>query len=101
MSVLATLCGSNFAAEGVCHELKSIADSQHRQAKLEYSRVGRRSVAVIHGRRPAGKNDPDRRIFLNVFNLGIAGKNRGKNVLLADAASDQVRILRPEVEYND
>jgi hypothetical protein len=40
-------------------------------------------------------------VFFYVFNLGVAGKNNGKNVLIADPPGDELRILGPEVKNYD
>ena len=47
VTVLALVGGPHFTAQGVNHELQSVADAQHRQAQLEDARVGGRRVGVI------------------------------------------------------
>ena len=80
---------------------KSVADSEHRNAQLEDSGISGRSIFVIDRRWTAGKNDADRRITSNLIKLAIAGKNDGEDILFADAARDELRILRAKVEDND
>src|SRR5256885_17245498 len=101
MPVLAMFSGFDLATKCVRHELQAVANSEHGKSQLKYAWIGTGRVFVIDGRRPSGKNDPHRRIFLDVFNFRIAGENGGKDVLFADAACDQLRILRPKVEDNN
>ena len=47
VAVLAFVRGAHFAAEGVHHELQSVADTEHGQAQLEHARVGGRRIRVV------------------------------------------------------
>ena len=44
---------------------------------------------------------PDGRVALDFIELGRAGQHDGKNILFADAARDELRILRAKVEDDD
>ena len=101
MTVLALVGGPHFTAQGVHHELQSIADAQHGQAQLQHARVGGRRISVIDRRRAAGKNNPDRGVAANFFQRGRAGEHYRENILFTDAARDELRILRPEIEDYD
>ena len=98
VSVFAVLCSAHFAAQSVRHELQPVADSEHGQSKLKHARIGRGSIFVINGRRPARENDSNRRVLANFFDGGIARKHNRKDILLADASGDQLGILGAEVE---
>src|SRR5437868_1651852 len=101
MPVLAMSSGLDLATKCVRHKLQAVANSEHGQSQLKYVGIGTGRVLVIDGARPSGKNDPHGRVLLDFFNFRIAGENGGKNVLFADAACDQLRILRPKVEDNN
>ena len=101
MAVLALVGSTHFSAERVHHELQSIADAEHGQAQLEHARVRGRSVGVIHRRGAAGKNDAYRGVAANLFQAGGARQHYRKDILFTDAARDELRILRPEVEDYD
>ena len=102
VTVFALVGRAHFSAERVHHELQPVADAEHGQRRGR-RRAGSatRSVFVIDRRRAAGENDSNRRVASNFFERGVAGKDDGEDVLFADAARDQLRILRPEVEDND
>ena len=101
VAVLALVGGADFAAQLVHHELQAVADAQHRQSKMQDALVGRRRVGVIDGRRPARQHDARRRIALDLVERCGAGQHDGEDVLFADAARDELRILRAKVEDDD
>jgi len=47
VSVLAFFCGTHFPAQGVHHELQSIANAEHRHAQLQHFFVCVRRAFVI------------------------------------------------------
>ena len=101
VSILALVGGANFSAQGVHHELKPVTDAEHGYAQFEHAWVRGRRVGVIHRGRAAGKNDADRGIAANFFQAGGAGEHHRKDVLFADAARDELGILRAKVEDDD
>jgi hypothetical protein len=40
-------------------------------------------------------------VLANLIDGTAAGENNREDILLADAAGDQLRILRPEIQNND
>ena len=101
MTVL-TLAGSvNRAAESVRHELQSVADAEHGQAKIEHLRIGRGRVHVINRARAAGENDADRIIAANLLQFGRTRQDDGEDVLLTNTPRNELRVLRAEVQDND
>ena len=101
MAVLALVGGADFSAEGVHHELQSVADAEYGQAQLKDFGVRGWSVGVVDRRWASGKNDSDRGVALNFFDAGCARQNYRKNILFANAARDELGILRAEVEDDD
>ena len=83
------------------HELQSIADAEHRHAQFEHARVGRRSVLVIHRPRRSRKNDPDGGIAFDLVKFSRARQHDREHILFADAARDELGVLRAKVENNN
>jgi hypothetical protein len=63
--------------------------------------VGGRRVGVVDRRRAAGEDDAERLVGLNFVERRRAGQHDGEDVLLADAARDELRILRAEIEDDE
>ncbi len=101
MAVLALVGRPHFAAQLVDHELQAVTDAKHGQPQVQHLLVGGRGVGIIDGRRPPRQNDARGTIALDFFELGGAGKDDGEDVLFADAAGNELRILRAEVEDDD
>ncbi len=101
MSILALGSGTNFAAEGVNHVLQSITDAEHGNAEIEDALVGVRSVVVVDGGWASRENDADRRVTANLVEGRVKGKNDREDFEFADAARDELGVLRSEVEDDD
>ena len=101
VAVLALGARANLAAEIVHDEVQAVADAKHGQAQLEHGGVGHGRVSVIYRRGTAGEDDAEWLVGLDFRKWGSTGKNDGKDVLFADAAGNQLRILRAEVKDND
>jgi hypothetical protein len=56
---------------------------------------------IVNGRRPSAQNDADRPIALDFIQRGGTGEDDGKYFEFADAARNQLRVLRTEVENDD
>ncbi len=97
MAVLTLSSGTHFTAKSVHHELQAVTDAKHGQTQFEHAGVGRGGVGVINRGRTAGQNDAYRGIAANLVQAGSTGKDHGKNILFADAARDELGILRTEV----
>lgn len=92
---------AHFSSQRMNHELQSVADAEHRYSQLKYTRIGYGRVFVVNRARATGKNDADRMLISYLLNAGVARENYGIDVLFADSAGDQLRILRPKIEDND
>ncbi len=101
MAVLARLAGDDFAAELVGHPMQAVANAQHGQAKVKDALVSQGRIGVVYRARTAGQNDAHGLIRLDFVEGRGAGKDDGEDVLLADAARDELRELRAEVEDDD
>ena len=96
--VLALVGGTHLASQRVHHELQSIADAKHRQAQFEEARVSRRSVLVIDRPWRSGKNNADGRVAVDLVEFCRAGQHNREDILFADAARNELGILRAKVE---
>jgi hypothetical protein len=86
----------------VMHDvMQAIADAEYGHAGLEERGVGDRSVVVVDARGAAGEHDADGFQSQNFGDGGGAGKYDGEDVELADAAGDELGVLRPEIEDYD
>src|ERR1700751_3703910 len=101
MPILTLVGTTHLPPERMHHQLQTVADAKYRYAHSEYARVGRGSILVVNRRRPARQHDAHRRVASDFLKSGVAGKNDRKDSLFADAARNQLRILRSEVEDDD
>ncbi len=101
MTVLALRRRAHLAAQVMHDEVQPVANAERRHAHRQHARVGIRRVGIVHRRRPARKNQADRLVGFDFAQRRSAGQHHGKNILLADAARNQLRILRSEIEDDD
>ncbi len=101
VAVLALVGRPHLSAQLVHHELQPIADAENRQAEVQHPLVCRRRVSVIYRRRPAREHNPAGVVALDFFQGCGARQDDGEDVLFADAARDELRILRAKVEDDD
>ena len=101
VTVLALVSGAHLAAQLVHHELQAVTDAQHRHAEMQDSLVRRRRIGVIDRRRPARQHDAGGMIALDFIEWSVARQDDGEDVQFADAARDELRILRAKVEDDD
>jgi hypothetical protein len=95
--------GSRFhaAAEVMHDELQSIADAEQRNAQREQRRIGGGRVGVVDRTGTSGKDETQRGQRANLVQRRGAGEHHRKDVELADAASDELGVLRAEVQNDD
>ena len=60
--------------------------------------IKRGRIGVVNRAWAARKDDADRMICLDLLDLRRAGKHYAKDVLLAYAAGDELRVLPAEIE---
>ena len=88
----------DLAAEKMAGELHPVADAQDRNPEVEHPRVDTRRPVGKHTRRPATQNDRPRRDVPNLSQRIGAGLNLTIDVLLPNPPSNELGVLRPEVE---
>ena len=81
--------------------LQSVADAEDGQAEREDGGIGGRRVGVVDGAGAPGEDDADGVVRADLVDGRGAGKDDGEDVLLADAAGDELGVLRAEVEDDD
>ena len=87
------------AAEGVRNQLASIAQTKHRNAHREDSRVDFRSVFCINAVWTAGEDQTDRGVGTNLFHRsGSEGNDFAIDAQITDAACNQLVILTAKVQ---
>src|SRR5690606_16072006 len=83
------------------HGLHAVADAQDRQARIEHL-LRRPRRTLDRGRlRAAGQDDPLRREGRDLGWVVVPGPDLAVDADLADAAGDQLGVLRAEVEDED
>src|SRR5439155_5921730 len=83
------------------HRLHSVADAQHRRARLPCGLGRARRSALGDALRAARKDDPRRREIANERVANIERLNLAVDVELAHAARNQLGVLRSEIEDQD
>ena len=101
MAVLALDAGAHLAAQVMDDEVQPVANAQHRHSQRKQLWVGCRRVRIVHRRRPAGEDKPQRLQRLDLSDGRGAGQHHGEDILLANAPRDQLRVLRTEIEDDD
>ena len=93
--------GHDLAAELLAHELHSVADAENGNAKAEYPRIHARRTILEHAVWPAGQYHSKRRILAQPLGGGGAAYYLRIDRHLPNPPCDQLRVLRPVVQYSD
>ena len=101
VSVLALVARADFATELVGHQVQAVADTKNGQAEMQDLFVHRGCIGFVDRRRASGEDDAGGRVTLDFFQRSGAGEDDGEDVLFADAARNELRILRAKVEDDD
>ena len=101
VAVFAFAGGAYSSAEVMDDVLQAVADAEDGEAEVEDGGVGGWRVGVVDGAGAPGEDDSDRMVRLDFVDGGGAGKDDGEDVLFADAAGDELGVLRAEVEDDD
>ncbi len=98
-AVLARRSALHLPAHGLADQLHAVADAQHGNAQLEDFRIALRRALGVDARRAAGEDQPLRRKFANPLGCDVVPHDLAVDVLLADAAGDELHILGAEIEH--
>ena len=83
------------------HELRTIAQSQHRNSKLEQFLAAGRSAFHIHTVWAASQDNALRIHFFDLFDIGLVRINLTINIALTYTAGNQLVVLTAKVDYNN
>src|SRR5947209_15687849 len=97
-AVLAFPGARHLAAKLVGEHLHAIANAEHRHPGLEQGAIGERRALLIHAGRPAGEDDRLRRAGADPLPWHRPIDQLAVDAGLTHPASDQLAILRAEVE---
>ena len=100
-AVFTTRSALHFSAEGVGDPVKAVADAENGKAHVEDLGVADGRGRVVNGGGAAGEDYARGLIATDLIERCSARENGGEDVTLADAASDELRVLRAEVENDD
>ena len=101
MTIFALVRRPYLAAQRVHHELQPVADAKDGQPHLEHAPIRRRRILVVDRPRRTRQHNSNRSAALHLIKRGRAGEHHRKNILFADSASDELRVLRAKVEDYD
>ena len=101
VAILAGGSRDHAPAEVMRHELQAITDAKDRQTCGEDGGVGLRCCIVIHAGGAAREDDAFRRQRHDLLERRGARQDHGEDIELANAACDQLRVLRAEIEDDD
>jgi hypothetical protein len=100
-AVFAFFAFLDFAAEEMAEELQAETHAEQGQAHVENRSVGQRRFFRIHAGRSAGENDAARSQRGDFGRGRVIAEDDGIHVALANAARDDLRVLRTEIENNN
>ena len=83
------------------NELQTIADAEHRHAKAENRGVGGGRIGVVDRAGATGEDDADGLMRFGFRRERSAGQDYGEDILLANAAGDELCVLRAKVKDDD
>ena len=89
------------AAQQMHHQLAAVADAQHRHTPVEDLRVDRRGILQINAVGATGKDDTLGVLCLDNRQIGFIGIDFTVDIVLADAARDQLIVLAAKVQHDD
>ena len=89
------------AAQQMHHQLAAVADAQHGHAPAEDLRVDRGGILQVDAVGAAGKNNALGILRLDNRQIGFIGIDVTVDIVLADAARDQLIVLAAKVQHDD
>ena len=98
-SIFSHFCGWNRSAEGICHKLTTVTDSQNRYSKLEYFLAYVWGIFFINAVRPSCENNSLWFHFLYLFNCSIpVTVNFTVNATFTDSPCYKLVVLSTEIK---
>src|SRR5213075_3233865 len=81
--------------------LHAVANPEHGNPQQKNPLVALGGSRLVNARGPAGENEPLRCMFLNLFRGDVVPDDFAVDVVLPDAAGDELGVLSAEVEYQN
>ena len=97
-AVLLNACALHFAAEHLLHQLRSVAQSEHRNAEFEQLAGTRRCALLVAAVRTARQDDTLRVHRTHGVKRGAVRINLAVDIALADAARHELVVLSAEID---
>src|SRR5688572_15166753 len=91
----------HFPAQNLAGELHPIADAKDGNAKAEDAGIAFRSAGFINAGRPPAENQTLRRVPADLLDGNVVADDLTIDVIFADAAGDELGVLRAEIEHQD
>jgi hypothetical protein len=89
------------SAEHVRHQLHAVADAERGHTEFEDAGIAERRIVFGHAFRAARQNQSHRRARGQNLDRRVERENLGVDRQLAQAARDQLRELRAEIQHED
>ena len=100
-AVLTAGCVVDFAAEGLAGELHPVADTEDGDTQVEQSFVALRGTFFVNAVGAAREDDAFGGQFGDAFGGDVMANDLAIHILFANAAGDQLRVLRSKIEDQD
>ena len=100
-AILSMLGFGHLSAREMCHQLHPVTNAENGNPLVEEILGHRRRFLLVHAGRAARQHDALRTIGQNGRQGSGAGQNLRVDVGFANAACNQLGVLRPEVEDQD
>ncbi len=91
----------DLAAEEMASELHSVTDAEYGDAEIKQFGIAQGRAGSVDAGRAAGKDEAARIQFGDACGGQVVAHNLAKDVLFADAAGDELAVLRAEIEDQD
>ncbi len=101
MAVLALIRGAHLAAEMMSDKLQAIADAEDRESQGQDGGIGGRCVRVVNGAGASGEDQADGMMGSDFSDGSGTGKDDGEDILLSDAAGDELGVLAAKIQDDD
>ena len=89
------------AAQRMGHQLHAVTDPEHRYVEIEQSSVALRRAGIRNALRSAGEDDACGFAFGDFLGRRVGRPYFGVDRQLPQAPSDQLRVLRAEIQNDD
>ena len=97
-AVFTLRCTADMTAQQVHHQLAAVADAQDGHTPVEDLRVDRRGILQIDAVGAASEDDALRVLGLDQCQIRLVGIDFTVDIVLADAAGDQLVVLAAEIQ---